>query len=652
MARVVMCGRWKVWGRITHSFSFSFIRQEEEITCFDWLFGLNLCARRMLEVLQEMSIVQAGVLVVVCGIVAARFLFKERAPKGYKLPPVYSSRIPFVGNFIEFARDPLGFVRKGRDACGQVFTIDMVAEKCTFMIGAEAHQAFFEATDEDLDQAPVYQFMKPIFGPNVVYDSPLKDRRQQMRALGGSLRPSTLKTYPPIIAKETNAYLKANWGESGTVDLHKVFADLIINTASATLLGPELRGEMFKEMFELYAHLDEGLTPLSIFFPYAPTSSHAKRDKARIEISKLFSRLIAKRRGDPEAASQHSDIIRMLMDFKYNDGRKFTDDQITGMILAALFAGQHTSSIVSTWSLLFLLEDQRSKGGKWMDRVLDEICSLEPEPGVFAEGREVTHDVVKEEADLYKVVKEAIRMHPPLIMLMRRVVKPIIMSDGTYIPPGHRAMASNAIAQRLPEVFENPDEFDPARWEDFNIAKLPKYSFIGFGAGLHTCMGESFAFMQVRTILTVILSAYEMELITPFPEPCYEAMVVPPKGPNMVRFKKRATPLSKTRSAVPRTVSKPTVEQKKNDNEDTENSEEKTSFTREEVARHSTKDSLWLIVKNKVYDVTNYLDVHQGGDNAIIKWGGGDATEAVAGPQHPSTVPQLLERYFIGTLKD
>ena len=49
-----------------------------------------------------------------------------------------------------------------------------------------------------------------------------------------------------------------------------------------------------------------------------------------------------------------------------------------------------------------------------------------------------------------------------------------------------------------------------------------------------------------------------------------------------------------------------------------------------------------------MYEVTNYLDVHQGGDLAIINWGGKDATDAVNGPQHPSTVPTLLERFQIG----
>ena len=72
-------------------------------------------------------------------------------------------------------------------------------------------------------------------------------------------------------------------------------------------------------------------------------------------------------------------------------------------------------------------------------------------------------------------------------------------------------------------------------------------------------------------------------------------------------------------------------------------------FTPSQVAKHNKPDDLWIIVKGKVYDVTTYLPVHQGGD-AILKYAGKDATKGVYGPQHPSTVPKLLERYCIGDL--
>jgi len=492
--------------------------------------------------------------------------------------------------------------------------------------------------------------MTPIFGPGIVYDATLDKRRQQMRALGAALKPANLKRYPEIIAGETHRYLEAKWGDSGEVDIHHAFADLIIQTGSATLMGPEIRNELFDEMFKLYQDLDKGLTPLSVFFPYAPTAAHARRDKARLEIGKLFARIIQKRRDDAESV-KNADVVQRLMEFSYSDGTKLTEDQIAGMMVATLFAAQHTSNVTATWTTLFLLDDAR-KGGNLLRRALDEIAKVEPSPGVFANGAGIDHKVVADEVFLQSCVKEAIRMYPPIIFLMRRtlvdVPLPYMPGGDVVVPKGQMVMVSNAVAQRVPEVFENPNEYLPDRWSAFDIGKLPKYSFIGFGAGIHTCMGESFAFMQVRTILSVLLSKYELELTTPFPTPDYESIVVMPHGPNLVRFKRRAVPngISASLGLKPSTappVAAATAAAFVEDSAD-------GVFTKTEVAKHHTRDDLWIIVNNNVYDITQYVHLHQGGEAALLRVAGGEATEQVQGPQHPGTVPTLLERFKIGRL--
>ena len=81
-------------------------------------------------------------------------------------PPVYHSGYPLIGPFLSFTKDQLGTVRRARAATkSDVFTINPLG---TFLIGAEAHKAFFESFDEELDQAPVYKFMTPILGPTAL----------------------------------------------------------------------------------------------------------------------------------------------------------------------------------------------------------------------------------------------------------------------------------------------------------------------------------------------------------------------------------------------------------------------------------------------------------------------------------------------------
>mmetsp|Transcript_50559 Transcript_50559/g.161742 ORF Transcript_50559/g.161742 Transcript_50559/m.161742 type:complete len:128 (-) Transcript_50559:533-916(-) len=72
-------------------------------------------------------------------------------------------------------------------------------------------------------------------------------------------------------------------------------------------------------------------------------------------------------------------------------------------------------------------------------------------------------------------------------------------------------------------------------------------------------------------------------------------------------------------------------------------------FTREEVAKHGSRDDLWVIIHDKVYDITDYVDEHPGGD-AILSNAGGDSTEKFFGPQHPQRVFDMIDDFEIGEL--
>ena len=602
-------------------------------------------------------------------------------------PPVYHSGYPLIGPFLSFTKDQLGTVRRARAATkSDVCTINPLG---TFLIGAEAHKAFFESFDEELDQAPVYKFMTPIFGKGVVYDAPIKKRRQQYRVLGSSLRPGLLKKYPEIMAKECKQFYKLHLGtdvnKSVDVDILHKFADLTILTASATLHGREVRENLFEDVSRLFAKMDAGLTPLSVIAPYLPTPAHRARDAAHKEMVALFSKVIHSRRAAGKAPDGCIDMLQKLIDAEYKEGGKLPAHEIAGLLIAALFAGQHTSSITSSWTLMFLLEDKK-KGGAWLDRVLQEITDVEIKHGTGIGGfARAESNVAKEVFSmdiLYACVKEAVRMYPPLMFLMRQVCNKPLDVCGYSVPVGSRVWVSTAVAQRLPEVFTNPDTFDPGRWlgegeNGFDIRSLPPYSYIGFGAGIHTCMGESFAFMQIRTILSCLLSTYTVTMEGPFPQADYDAMVVMPKGLNLIRFTPRkdadlnkkmdqnlisthnVKKMTKNKDGSTASIKKKPKQQKATnlvqDNANAFSNETEQTFTMEELSKHDNKNDLWIAVRVEgvlgVYDVTTYLPVHQGGD-ALLKWAGKDATVAVSGPQHPSTVWRLLSRYKIGIIQE
>mmetsp|Transcript_5439 Transcript_5439/g.17173 ORF Transcript_5439/g.17173 Transcript_5439/m.17173 type:complete len:486 (-) Transcript_5439:43-1500(-) len=454
-------------------------------------------------------------------------------------PVVREGRVPVVGNLLGFAlgkRGPLDFIERNYKKLGGCFSMPLGPKTLTFVVGPKAVAPFFQQRDDVFSQPEVYGFMTQVFGKGVVYDATPPKRRAQNVHMSRGLRADRLKSYVPKIVAETERYFAEKWGESGTADLLVALSELTILTASRCLHGDDVRDNLFAEVSEIYHDLDKGITPLSFFWPTAPVEGHRKRDAARLKMVALFADVIKARRAQtPEQAAARTDILQVFVDMIYKDGTRATDDEITGLLIALLFAGQHTSSVTSTWTQLYILADKSlsARVAGEQARVVDASRPLE-----FGD--------LNEMALLHNCMKEALRMHPPLIMLMRKAMKdvPIETDAGAkyVIPRGDVVFAAPAVQGRLEVCWTKPDAFDPDRYAPGREEHSTPFAHLGFGGGIHQCMGQQFGFCQVKTILSWLNRHYDMELASPFPEPDYAAMVVGPKGAPLVTFKRKPAP--------------------------------------------------------------------------------------------------------------
>ncbi len=464
-------------------------------------------------------------------VIAVLFSFSKKRPSNS--PPIAAVGLPILGNYLEFAKHPINFATKCFKKFGAVYTVPMMGKNLTFLIGPEASAPFFKLPDEFMSQAEVYYFMTPVFGKGVIYDAEPKRKTQQFQTMANGLRTNRLKAYVEKIEMETLAYFK-QWGQSGTVNILDALSELTILTASRCLHGDDVRENLFGEVSRIYHDLDKGLTPLTVFFPTAPTAAHRKRNKARQEMVDIFSKVIASRREPGADNSQRTDILQLFADFHYKEGGILSNDEIVGLLIALLFAGQHTSSITSTWTTMLLLHNPRC---------LAEVIKEQDEVmGADNATKTLDFDAVGKMEYLQNAVKETLRMHPPLILLMRAALQdiPVTTNGKSYIiPKGDVVLTSPTIAGRLEDVFVNPNAFEPERFgPERNEQKTP-FAYLGFGAGMHACMGQQFGLLQVKTIVSILFRNFKLEAIDrEFPDPDYEAMVVGPKNHLMVRYTK------------------------------------------------------------------------------------------------------------------
>ena len=401
----------------------------------------------------------------------------------------------------------------------------------TFLIGPQAHKVFFDGKDTQLSQREVYKFTIPVFGKNIVYDAPTKLMQQQLKFVHRGLNQVNMKSHVDKIVMEAEEWFQ-RWPKTGEIDLMKELSELIILTASRCLLGKEIRENIQNEFAHYYQQLSDGMSHLSFFLPNAPTKAHRQRNHARVQIASIFERIIKERRlaQQTKVDLQYDDFLQVLIDAKYTDGTLPTDNEITGLLLAALFAGQHTSNITSTWIGLLLIQNHSS----WMSKLLDEQKQV-----MAKHDQMLSLDSLADMYLLHATMKETLRLYPPLVLLMRKVIEPISYRD-YVIPQGDIVVVSPSVAHRLPNVFKDPHQFNPERFlgeqaEDL----LEKFSFIAFGAGRHNCLGEKFAYLQVKIIWSVLLRNFDLQLCQAHPEPDYSALVVGPKAPCMVRFRRR-----------------------------------------------------------------------------------------------------------------
>lgn len=425
------------------------------------------------------------------------------------------------GHLAEMRVDPIGLFQRVYDECGDIGRFKLADKDVVLVYGAEAQEQFFRAPDSTLDQAAAYPFMTPIFGKGVVFDASPEERQQMLK--NQALRGDMMRGHASTIEAEINRMV-ADWGDEGEIDLLDWFAELTIYTTSSCLIGKPFREELDASFAHHYHDLERGTDALAYVDPYMDIESFQMRDAAREKLVALVQGIIDKRVARGKVPREDRDLLDVLISID------MTADYITGIFISMMFAGHHTSSGTASWALIEMMRNPEV-----MKDVVAELDDL------YADGSEVSFQALRSIPRLEAALKETLRLHPPLIILMR-VVQEEIELAGHTIPPGTVVAASPRVSNRIAEDFPEPHSFDPSRYIDPRQEDLQnRWTWIPFGAGKHRCVGNAFAMMQMKAIFSVILRDYEFEMAQPAEDYRDDTskMVIQLQQPCRVKYRRR-----------------------------------------------------------------------------------------------------------------
>ncbi|KAL3500851.1 hypothetical protein ACH5RR_039944 [Cinchona calisaya] len=285
-------------------------------------------------------------------------------------------------------------------------------------------------------------------------------------------------------------------------ELHSLSADVITRTGfgSSYKEGKKIF-ELQKEQAVLAIQAFE-----SLYLPglrFLPTKKNRRRYEVDSEIKAMFRDIISKKqRAMQEGKSGSGDLLGLLLQCKEEKGNDMTIEDVIEECKLFYFAGQETTANWLTWTLILL-----SMHPDWQDKARQEVVQIcgKTAPNV---------EILSRLKIVTMVLYEVLRLYPPVVEMLRYSVQTTKVGDIT-IPPGIEIVLPTLMLHHDSEYWgDDADEFNPERFAE-GVSKASKdqlLAFYPFGWGPRICLGQSFAIIEAKLALAMILQHFSFNL--------------------------------------------------------------------------------------------------------------------------------------------
>lgn len=379
---------------------------------------------------------------------------------------------------------------------GPIFrlALDDAASSPVFMVGPEANRFVLHTHREyfshDRGWTPI---VGEWLGHGLLNMDPPEHTRHR-RMMNPAFTSAYLATYLPIMQRVI-AERTSDWIERGEVDLFHEAREIAFDVAAAALVGFHTGAETnrLRELFYALLHGFDATQETWEQYVW-------RRDRILDELHRLVLPLIATRRAILPDEQPH-DVLGTIIHARDEDGSALDDEQVLAHVKILLVAGHETTTTLGAW-VLYLLATHPD----YLARVEAELRPVIEDPNA-----PIPFEALRSTRVLDNFVKETGRLYSPVFNVPRGVLADVEFG-GYTLAGGEQVRLALAACHRLPDVFADPEVFDPGRFDvPREEDRRTPYALVTFGGGPRVCIGMQFAQIEVKAIVTHVLRRFRFE---------------------------------------------------------------------------------------------------------------------------------------------
>ncbi|KAI5199546.1 cytochrome P450 6A1 [Aureobasidium subglaciale] len=466
----------------------------------------------MTEVLQGLGTSQTLLTVIslALGIVAAYLYIGRSLP--YGVPPRVKGDWPLIGPLTFWTKRWEFFQEAAKASLNGNFSFTVGKHVVVGVTGDEDRKVFLESKQLDATAGYATLFAgAPTVSKNHDPDQEEIDDQHFFKRIAAMLKKENFVRGLDALVADTRSRLDelAN-NPTGSTDPFESIYGIVYQLTMRTVACNEIANDrvLLDQTLDMFEQIEASSSPKLIVFPWFPFPGKLRRLWYGGKLYMVFKNIIEDR---VKTGRKEEDPLQFLID--KGDNVK----EILTFVLGALYAGQLNSGINAAWVIIYLAND-----GYWLSQVREEVKALaekyDSDTSKSMADRLMSAPLEAWENELPTIdlcLRESIRLNSLGSMFRKNdSTEPVKMSNGAEIPPGGFAAYHMANVHLNPEVYADPEKWDPSRYlpgreED----RKTKFGYIGWGAGRHPCLGMRFAKLEQNIILAFFLAYFDFELV-------------------------------------------------------------------------------------------------------------------------------------------